>query len=128
MIVEEDHGGGIGLEHDAHDLARMHRGAGDRAAEEDLRADKPMTRVEEQQTEDFVRKRADLVAQVLARSFGAAEDRCAGAEVLRHDGCGTVKYFLGGGFAKLVAVADKKRVSHSRRLQVKLTTALPRGT
>jgi len=48
MLVDEDDGGGVGLEHDAHDLARIHRGAGDRAAEEDLRADNPMTRVEEQ--------------------------------------------------------------------------------
>jgi hypothetical protein len=46
MIVEEDYGGGIGLEHDARDFARVRGGTGDRAAEEDLRADEAMPGVE----------------------------------------------------------------------------------
>jgi hypothetical protein len=127
MIVEEDDGGSVGLEHDARDLARVHGGATDRAAKEDLGANQAMSRVEEQEAEDLVGQCADLVTQVLPRAFGAAEHRCAGAEALRHECSGAVEHLLGGGFAKLVAVADKERVSHGRRLQVKLTTALPHG-
>jgi type I restriction-modification system DNA methylase subunit len=68
-----------------------------------------------------------LVTQVLARPFGATENRRAGAEALRHERCGALQHFLGGGFAKPLAVADKERVSHDRRLQRKLTRALPHG-
>lgn len=100
---------------------------GDRAAEEDLRANEAMPSVEEQHSEDFVRQGADLVTQVLARAVGAPEDWRAGTEALRYERRGAVERFLGGGCAKLSAVADKERVSHGRRLQVKVTTALPHG-
>jgi hypothetical protein len=56
-----------------------------------------------------------------------AEYRCAGSEALRHERCGALEHFLGGGFAEVIAVSDKERVSHGRRLQMKLTTALPHG-
>jgi hypothetical protein len=61
MIVEEDHGGGVGFEHLAHDLARVDGRAGDRAAEEDLHADEAVAGVEEQKPEDLVGERPDLM-------------------------------------------------------------------
>ena len=127
VIMEEDHGGGVGLEHHARDLARVYGGAGDRATEEDLRADEAVTSVEEEEPEDLVWQRADLVAQVLARAVWACEDLGAGAEAPRHERRGAVEHFLSGGLAELVAVADEERVSHDRRLPVKLTTVLPHG-
>jgi hypothetical protein len=67
------------------------------------------------------------VPQVLTRALGVAEDRRAGAEALRHERRGSVEYLLGGGRPELIAVADKERVSHDRRLPVKLTTVRPHG-
>jgi len=65
VIVKEDHGGGVGLDDDARDFARIHRGAVDGAAEENLAADEAVAAIEEQEAEDLVRQRADLMAQVL---------------------------------------------------------------
>jgi hypothetical protein len=127
MIVEEDDSGGVSLEHDACDLARVHGGTGDRAAEENPSTNESMAGVEEQKAKDFIRQRADLVPQVLTRALGVAEHGRAGAEALRHEGRGTVEYLVSGGCAELLAVANKERVSHERRLQVKLTTVLPHG-
>jgi hypothetical protein len=88
MIVEEDDSGGVSLEHNAYDLARVHGRAGDRATEENLSANESMAGVEEQEAENFVRQRADLVPQVLTRASRVAEDRRAGAEPLRREGGG----------------------------------------
>jgi len=72
-IVIENDGGGVALDHNAGDLARVHGGAVDRAAEENLGANQAMTRVEEQDAEDLVRQRTVLVAEVLAGAHGVAE-------------------------------------------------------
>src|SRR5882724_3446560 len=79
VIVKEDHGGGVGLDDDARDLTRIHRGVVDRAAEENLGANQATAAVEQQEAEDLVRQRADLMAQILASELGASEDRSAGA-------------------------------------------------
>jgi hypothetical protein len=46
------------------------------------------------------------MTQVLTRAFGAAEDRCAGAETLRNERGGPVEHLLGGCRTKVIAVAD----------------------
>jgi len=46
------------------------------------------------------------MTQVLTRAFGAAEDRCAGAETLRNERGGPVEHLLGGCSTKVIAVAD----------------------
>ncbi len=47
MIVGDDHGGGIALQRELHDLARMHARAIDRAAEQLLELNEPMALVEQ---------------------------------------------------------------------------------
>jgi hypothetical protein len=59
--------------------------------------------------------------------LGVTEDRRPSTKALRHEGDGSVEYLLSGGCVKLIAVANKERVCHDRRLQVKLTTVLPDG-
>src|SRR5438067_1257710 len=112
VIAEEHHGGRVGLDHDAGDLTRVHGAAVDGAAEEDLGANQPSARIEQEDAEDLVPERRDLEAEVLPRELGGREYRGAAAEVLCDERAGVVEDLGGGGVAELIPVADKECVSH----------------
>jgi len=105
----------------------VHGAAVDRAAEEDLGANQPSARIEQEDAEDLISERRDLKAEVLPDELGAREYRGAAAEVLCDARAGVIEDLGGGSVAELIGVADKECVSHGRLQRVKLTTALQHG-
>ena len=73
MVVRKDQRRGVVLQRLAHDLARMHAGAVDGAAEHLLEMDEPVTVVEVQAAEHFVRPIAQLRGEELPRGRGRVE-------------------------------------------------------
>jgi hypothetical protein len=75
MIVVEDHGRGIVRESRLHDLARMNRGAVDRAAEEILNGDQAMAAVQVQCAENFVVAGTEMDLEEFPRERGRGQYR-----------------------------------------------------
>ena len=66
MIVRDDHRGGIALQGQLHDLARVHAGAVDGAAKQLFELDQSMTFIEVQTAKHFVLEIAQLRRQEIA--------------------------------------------------------------
>src|SRR3546814_12045953 len=79
MVVADDERRGVVRQRPAHDLARMHLGAVDRAAEQLLERQRPVAGVEEQRGEDLAGVAAPALGEVAA---GARKSVVAGKGVV----------------------------------------------
>jgi len=81
MVVGEDDCGGIGRERRFDHFPRVHARLGQGAAEQLLRANHAVLRIEEQAHEGLVRPRAEQQTQVIAHRAGGGQGR-AGTQLL----------------------------------------------